>query len=150
MIDCRFPHHAHIRTPSDFSRCFASGKRASGRYFLCVFRAADDDDEVAQAAGLRLGMAVSRKVDGRAVERNRLRRLIREWFRHRRQEFLSGDLVVVGKPAARGVEAADLFSDLDGITRRLRIEANPGSRHNAGSIATGDAPQHTSYRAGNP
>ena len=150
MIDFRFPHHAHIRTPADFSRCFASGKRASGRYFLCVFRAADEDDERVQAAGSRLGMAVSRKVDARAVERNRLRRLIREWFRHRRQGFLPGDLVVVGKPAARGVDAAALFSDLDGISRRLRIEANPSSRHNAASVALGDAPQHTSNRVGTP
>ncbi|MFA5591529.1 MAG: ribonuclease P protein component [Lysobacteraceae bacterium] len=113
-----FPRTAHIRASDDFSRCFATGRRAGGRYFRCVFRPADADGA---AAGARLGLAISRKVDPRAVERNRIKRLVREWFRHQRHGFAAGDLVVTGKSEARGVDSADLFADLDGIARRLAL-----------------------------
>lgn len=113
-----FPRTAHVRASDDFTRCFASGNRAGGRYFRCVFRPADAADA---ANGARLGLAISRKVDPRAVERNRLKRLVREWFRHHRGSFAAGDLVVSGKFEARGVEPAHLFADLDVIARRLAL-----------------------------
>ncbi len=80
-------------------------------------------------------MAVSRKVDKRAVERNRLRRLIREWFRHRRRRFAPGDVIVTGKPEARGICAEQLFFDLDTIATRIGLKRKhapgtmPGSSH---------------------
>jgi ribonuclease P protein component len=113
-----FPHTAHVRASDDFTRCFASGSRAGGRYFRCVFRPAEEAEAV---NGARLGLAISRKVDTRAVERNRLKRLIREWFRHHRGGFSAGDLVVTGKFEARGVDPARLFADLDAIARRLAL-----------------------------
>lgn len=113
-----FPHTAHVRSSDDFSRCFATGRRAGGRYFRCVFRPADAD---AVSTGARLGLAVSRKVDPRAVERNRIKRLVREWFRHHRPNMEAGDLVVTGKTEARGVDSAHLFADLDSIARRLAL-----------------------------
>lgn len=118
----RFPRKARVLRPGDFARAFASGRRASGRYFRCVFLIRTPDS-AAPAQTARLGMAISRKVDGRAVERNRIRRLIREWFRHRPSGGPAGDLVVSGKAEASGVDAARLFADLDAIARRLGLIA---------------------------
>lgn len=73
----------------------------------------------------RLGLAISRRVDKRAVERNRLRRLVREWFRHNHGRLPVGDLVVSGKPAARGLSAAQLFEELDQLPRRLGAPPAP-------------------------
>ena len=120
--DYRFPRRAHVRASAEFSRCFASGQRASGRYFRCIFLRADAGDTAAPAAGARLGMAVSRKVDKRAVERNRLRRLSREWFRQRRRRFAPGDFIVTGKPEARGISPEQLFFDLDTIATRIGLK----------------------------
>lgn len=120
--DCRFPRRAHVRASADFSRCFDAGKRASGRYFRCLFLRTEADAAASPPPVARLGMAVSRKVDKRAVERNRLRRLIREWFRHRQRCFALGDFIVTGKPEARGITAEQLFLDLDAIAGRVGLK----------------------------
>lgn len=52
-------------------------------------------------AGARLGLAVSRKVDPRAVGRNRIKRVLRDEFRQRRAALPAGAYVVVARTAAR-------------------------------------------------
>lgn len=47
----------------------------------------------------RLGIVVSKKTARRAVARNYMRRLVREWFRYHREEISGQDVVVrVNKP----------------------------------------------------
>ena len=45
-------------------------------------------------------MAISVKAAGGAVPRNRIKRLIREAFRTRKQDLPAVDLVVIARPAA--------------------------------------------------
>lgn len=45
----------------------------------------------------RLGLAISRKRVGRAVERNLIKRVIRESFRHSRHRLRGLDLLVIGR-----------------------------------------------------
>ncbi len=118
-----FPKTARVRAAGDYARVFSTGRRARGRYFRGVFLARTDESDVPGTA--RLGMAISRKVDKRAVERNRIRRLIREWFRHRYGQWISGDLVISGTPEASGVGPTELFADLDAIARRLGLKDTP-------------------------
>lgn len=55
--------------------------------------------------GLRLGLTVSRKV-GHAVARNRIKRVVREYFRlHQAEYYLPLDIVVIPK---RNLEAKQL------------------------------------------
>lgn len=60
----------------------------------------------------RLGIAVSRKVSPRAVDRNRLRRLIRDSFRHRQHELAGLDVVVMAQTAARKAQSVRLRDSL--------------------------------------
>lgn len=65
----------------------------------------------------RLGLAVSRKVDPRAVGRNRIKRVLREATRRLRPQLAGGDYVVVARAAARNASSAQL---LDSYLRLLR------------------------------
>ena len=68
----------------------------------------------------RLGITVTRKV-GNAVRRNRIKRLVREWFRQRGDGFGACDLVVIAK---RGIPAAlrlqQVNADLDPVLASRR------------------------------
>ncbi|HPA01833.1 MAG TPA: ribonuclease P protein component [Chiayiivirga sp.] len=117
----RFPRSARVLTAAEFTRAFAAGRKANGRLFRCIFLA--QQEEHGDSSSARLGMAISRKVDKRAVERNRIRRLIREWFRHRNAHWPAGSLIVTGRPEASGVSADQLHADLDAIARKLGLKA---------------------------
>ena len=69
----------------------------------------------------RLGITVTRKVGG-AVRRNRIKRLLREWFRSRGSEFGSCDLVLIAKR-----ECPESLR-LDDVRRDLDPALLPGSR----------------------
>ncbi len=67
----------------------------------------------------RLGLAISRKAARRAVDRNRIKRLVRETFRHHRAELGAMDLVVVARAGIAELSAARLRTQLLRHWRRL-------------------------------
>ena len=69
-----FPVHARLTKPFEFKRVFRNPVVSSDRCFKVMARRNNGDCS-------RLGMAVSRQVDRRAVGRNRIKRVIRESFR---------------------------------------------------------------------
>jgi ribonuclease P protein component len=80
----------------------------------------------------RLGMTASARRVRTSVGRNRIRRLVRESFRHARRSLAAVDIVVVVKePAARASNAA-IFASLErhwGRLRRSEAEREADSNH---------------------
>jgi ribonuclease P protein component len=60
-------------------------------------------------------MAVSIRAAGNSVNRNRLRRVIRESFRMQRQEMPAVDLLVTARAAAAAAPNRELFASLAGL-----------------------------------
>ena len=92
---------------ADFLRATRRGRRVETEHFLLFVFDREDAGET------RLGITVTRKV-GNAVRRNRIKRLVREWFRGRTAEVGSCDLIVIAKrefPA--GLKLASVQRDLD-------------------------------------
>jgi len=103
-----FPKTHRLRTSAEFDRVYAQRQRA-GDNVLLVFAAANDLPHP------RLGLSVSRRI-GKAHDRARWKRLIREAFRLSQDELPPGlDLVVIPRP---GVEPS-----LPAIQRSLRYLA---------------------------
>lgn len=109
----RFERSARLLQPQDFQRVFKRARRVQDAYFR-VFGRPNETDRA------RLGLAISKKVDKRAVGRNRLKRQIRESFRHN-QEVLSGlDIIVMAKAPAVAQSNEQLRKALDQLWRKLR------------------------------
>jgi len=70
----------------------------------------------------RLGLAVGVRAAGNAVRRNRVKRLIRDSFRHHHQELPSVDIVVNARAAAGKAPGSEIRASLathwDRIVRR--------------------------------
>ena len=67
----------------------------------------------------RLGLAVGVKAAGTAVNRNRIKRLVRESFRGRQRELPALDLVVNARPAASKAANAEIAASVDVLWNRI-------------------------------
>lgn len=67
----------------------------------------------------RLGMAVGARVAGGAVERNRIRRLVREFFRLHRQELPAVDLFVSAREGAKSATNAEIRASLGRLWQEI-------------------------------
>ena len=109
----------------DFDRVFRAGRSHAARELvLYVFPRGD-------AEASRLGLSVSRKVGG-AVERNRVKRLLREAFALESARLPEGtDAVVVARPDLRSL------ADREGLAGVRRLLAELISRVEGAEVGAG-------------
>lgn len=121
MPDATFPKLMHLRSPANFERVYSRKCKAADGVLL-LFLARND------VGVTRIGLSVSKKHGG-AVERNQLKRWLREAFRLEREHFPTGvDLIAVPLAADRASLAAYRQS-LIGLVKRLsrRLERSEKS-----------------------
>ncbi len=114
-----FPPDLRLRTPDEFQAVF-SKRSSAGNGWLVVYAARGGGETC------RLGMVVSRRKTGGAVERNRWKRRLREAFRLNRQKLPTGfDLVVLPQ-----TKTHPTFSDLEDALIQLAHRAARKWRRN--------------------
>jgi ribonuclease P protein component len=130
-----------LKRRTDF-RAAARGARAPAKAFVlqAVKRGGTDEGQIPPLAP-RLGFTVSRQV-GNAVERNRVKRRLREAVRLSPDDkFCAGhDYVLIGRRAALALPFGDMLRDLDAALHRVHGDA----------AQTGTGNERSPHRAGSP
>jgi ribonuclease P protein component len=101
-----------IRDRWEFVDLSRSGKKLQDHFFVVLYAPG-------AFAWSRLGITVSRRV-GNAVERNRLKRIIREWFRMNRASAAAPwDVNIIAKKSAAGLSSHRVIQSLEKIFETL-------------------------------
>jgi ribonuclease P protein component len=101
-----YPKSVRLRRRREFLALQRHGKRRHTPSFVIL-------QAPAATPGSRLGITVSSRV-GNAVVRNRVKRLVREVFRVRRQALQGAfDIVVIAKPDAATISHAQAATELE-------------------------------------
>jgi ribonuclease P protein component len=109
------PQERRLRRKREFDAVYAHGRRFGNGFFGVTAQP--------NVAGWpRLGLAVAVKTAGNGVERNRIRRVIRESFRLHQHEIPALDLVVSARLRVRGAANAELRAQLEPLWREVRTK----------------------------
>ena len=100
-----------IRKRNEYQRVYVQGRKISSKSFVLFYL----------ENGLerpRLGITVTRRAGG-AVQRNRAKRLLREWFRSNRKELAPLDIVINGREGIHRMSGTVLSLELKNVMRRV-------------------------------
>jgi ribonuclease P protein component len=113
----RLPAERRIRRKSDFDAAYAHGQRFGNGFFAVTVYSRNQDGP--RTVGPRIGLAVAVRTAGGSVQRNRIRRVIRESFRLHQHELPAADLVVSARARARGASGAELHAALAELWKKI-------------------------------
>jgi ribonuclease P protein component len=111
-VTAAFPPHARLRSPREFEQVLAAGTRVSETPLTAAIR-----PNAMQHA--RLGLAISARAVPTAVARNRIKRQARETFRAARPQLPAVDVVLLARPGAGALAAAELRATLGRLWQRI-------------------------------
>ncbi len=103
----RSPKRRRLSRSAEFERVYRQGRSKANRYLVLYAFPREEEQPAADADGPRLGLSVSRRVGG-AVDRTKVKRLLREAFWAESERLPTGsDYVVVARPDSRELAERD-------------------------------------------
>lgn len=116
-----FARELRLLNGSQYSYVFAKARRFGNKHFTLLVRLNDQDHA-------RLGLAIAKKAIKRAVDRNRIKRIIRESFRQVQHQLPYIDIVVMCRTSALHLDKAEMRQQLDQqwayISRKLNNQVD--------------------------
>ena len=119
------PAQKRLRRKSDFDATYARGRRL-GNGFFGVTAVENNEGQP------RLGLAVAVRVAGGGVQRNRIRRIIRESFRLHQHELPPVDLIVSARDRVRTASGAELRESLSALWKSVTGKFDPSAMQRSG------------------
>lgn len=106
MYSGRFARQQRLLSSSDYQYVFAQPSRFSDRHLTLFVRSN-------ARTYARLGLAIPKRQIKRAVQRNRLKRVIRESFRTWQSKLVGLDIIVMARSGAERLTNLELRNALD-------------------------------------
>ncbi|MDG6097342.1 ribonuclease P protein component [Alteromonas sp. ZYF713] len=119
MGENQFSRELRLLTPSHFTYVFDKAIPAVSPCFTVLARHN-------QLTHPRIGITLAKKRIRKANQRNRIKRLIRESFRHRAQQLPGIDIIVVGKTGADELSNEEVFVTLEKLWKKLEKRCTTG------------------------
>jgi ribonuclease P protein component len=107
-----FPKTLRLLKRAQFIQLSTQGKKVHTRYFIAAVSKTTQENH-------RLGITVTRKI-GNAVSRNRIKRIIREYFRHKKDGITgTKDINIIGKKGLATLSGSQITAELDKLFNRI-------------------------------
>ena len=103
-----------VKKEQEFQRVFHHGNSVANRQFV-VYQI-----DKSNQSHFRVGISVSKKL-GKAHERNRLKRYVRESFKTRKDFLKNYDIIIIVRPAAKGLSFLEFGSSIDHVLKRSKL-----------------------------
>jgi len=107
-----YPRESRLLTPRNFSHVFEQAIPAVSPTITLLARRNDLDHP-------RLGVTIPKKKVKLAVNRNRIKRCIRESFRLTAHSLPNVDIIVIGKHGVNDLDNTELYIHLETLWRRI-------------------------------
>jgi ribonuclease P protein component len=112
-----FNRESRLLTPGHFQSVFEKPIRFGSRHFTILITPTNLSDD--SIKNNRLGLAIAKKRVKLAVQRNRIKRIIRESFRLNQHELPAIDMVVMVKSGIDQLENKEINQQLEKIWRKI-------------------------------
>jgi len=104
-----FKKEERLLKRSDFDLVYKKGRKLHSRNFFAAY---------IRGARRRIGLTVSSKV-GPAHKRNRIKRVVREYFRLNKADFPVADVVITAKPGAGALLNGEIRAEVAGLMKKI-------------------------------
>ena len=102
-----------VKKSQDFDNIIRKKQSFANRQFVIYYQENKLDH-------MRLGISVCKKL-GKAHERNKLKRYVRESFKTRKDFLKNYDIIIIVRPAAKGLSFLEFGSSIDHVLKRSKL-----------------------------
>ena len=102
-----------VKKSQDFDNIIRKKQSFANRQFVIYYQENKLDH-------MRLGISVSKKL-GKAHERNKLKRYVRESFKTRKDFLKNYEIIIIVRPAAKGLSFLEFGSSIDHVLKRSKL-----------------------------
>jgi len=109
--DFSFTNRDRLLNASQFTRVFDQANKTSSEFFTILSRESN-------AGQARLGIVVAKRRANRSVDRNIIKRIIRESFRLNKASLPKNDFIVILKRPIRTIKRANLRQQMETLWKQ--------------------------------
>lgn len=110
--ELHFPRSLRLTTKAQYQSVFDQAAKANQKHLLVLYKPN-------QKLHGRLGLLIGKRAVSDAVDRNRIKRTIRESFRHNQEKLIGFDVIVIARHQCDTLNNSQLREGIDNLWERL-------------------------------